>query len=52
MFLEQDRAFINLTNGFREPRLATGEEGVKVLAICDAGRRSSHCRKEEPVEYS
>ena len=52
MFLEQDRAFINLAHGCREPRLATGEEGVNVLAICDAGRRSSQSRKEELVEYS
>ena len=51
MFLEQARAFINAAQGAFEPRLATGEDGVKALAVCDAARRASLSRREEPVEY-
>lgn len=51
MFLAQDRAFINTICGNPDPRLATGEEGVKALAVCDAARRASDNRREEIVEY-
>lgn len=51
MFLEQDRAFLDSAQDFSEPRLATGRDGLRVLAVCDAARRSSQGRREEPVEY-
>jgi len=51
MFLEQVRAFFKAGGGFPDPRLATGEDGVKALAICDASRRASQSRREETVEY-
>lgn len=51
MFLEQARAFINASRGISDPRLATGEDGVKGLATCDAARRASLSRREESVEY-
>ena len=51
MFLLQDRAFIEATRGVDDPRLATGEEGVKALSVCDAARRASTSRKQEAVEY-
>lgn len=51
MFLEQARAFIEATRGIDDPRLATCEDGVKALAVCDAARRASETRREEPVEY-
>jgi predicted dehydrogenase len=51
MFLAQDRAFINTIVGNPDRRLATGEEGVKALAVCDAARRASDNRREEIVEY-
>ena len=52
MFLAQDRAFLETrTDGNRDARLATGEEGVHALAVCDAARRASESRREEQVEY-
>lgn len=51
MFLEQARAFIDACQGLRNPRLATGEDGVKALAVCDAGRRASESRREEHIDY-
>ena len=50
-FLAQAAAFIGTQNGVCDPRLATGEEGVNALAICDAGRRASENRCEEVVIY-
>jgi len=50
-FLAQARAFIEACRGgARDPRLASGEEGVRVLTLCDAARRSDVSRREEPVE--
>ncbi len=51
MFAAQARAF--LASGLlpSDARLATGEEGVSALAVCDAARRASATRREEPVEY-
>lgn len=51
MFLAQARAFINTSRGIVDPRLATGEDGVKALTVCDAARRASDSRREEKVEY-
>ena len=51
MFLAQARAFISARCESSNPRLATGEEGVKALAVCDAARRASESRREEPVDY-
>lgn len=51
MFLAQDRSFINASLGNPDPRLATGEDGVKALAVCDAARRASDTRREEAVQY-
>lgn len=50
MFAAQARAFLEAVAGRPDPRLATGEEGVKALAICDAARKASVGRREEPVE--
>lgn len=51
MFVEQARAFLNATRGRADARLATGREGVKALAVCDAARRASTSRREEAVEH-
>ncbi|MBI2058277.1 MAG: Gfo/Idh/MocA family oxidoreductase [Nitrospirae bacterium] len=52
MLLAQDRAFVN---GGKDPgasaQLATANEGVKALAVCDAARRSSRTGREERIEY-
>ncbi|MDP3703768.1 MAG: Gfo/Idh/MocA family oxidoreductase, partial [Candidatus Omnitrophota bacterium] len=52
MLLAQDRAFIQVSREMADPRLATGCDGVNALAVCDAARRSSHSRREEPVVYA
>lgn len=49
MFLAQVRAFLEACGDGRDPRLATAEDGVRALAVCDAARRSSQSRQEEPV---
>lgn len=51
MLLEQNCAFVDTINGNCDPRLASSEEGVKALAVCDAARRASDSRREEAVEY-
>ncbi len=51
MFLAQVRAFIEVSRGIYDPRLATGEDGVKALAVCDAARSASENRREETVHY-
>jgi len=50
MFTAQARAFLSAIRGAHEPRLATDTDGLKALAVCDAARRSSETRREEPVE--
>ena len=50
MFSAQDRAFMNTCAGTQDLRLATGVEGVRALAICDAVRRSSASGSEAVVE--
>ena len=50
LFAAQDSAF--MSNAQKpDQRLATGADGAKVLAICDAARRSAQSRREEIVEY-
>lgn len=51
MWLAQARAFVRATCGMSDERLATGEDGVNALAVCDAARRASDSRAEERVEY-
>lgn len=51
MVLAQAQAFIQASRGVVDPRLATTDDGVNALAVCDAARRASASRKEEPVEY-
>lgn len=51
LILEQDIAFIKALRGKCDPRLATAEDGVRALAVCDAARRASKSRGEEKVKY-
>ena len=51
MIAEQDCAFINTGRITFDVRLATAEDGVKALAVCDTARRASKSRREEPVDY-
>lgn len=51
MFRSQTQAFIDASNGRSDFRLATAEEGVKALAVCDAARKSSEIKREILVEY-
>lgn len=50
-FRAQAQAFLQVATGARDPRLATGEEGAKALAICDAARLASEARREEVIAY-
>jgi len=51
MYLAQDLAFVRALPGRIDPRSATGEDGVRALAVCDAARRASESRGEESVQY-
>lgn len=51
IILAQDMAFINSGGGQSDPRLATGADGVRALAICDAAREASRLRQEVKVNY-
>ena len=51
VFQEQARAFVNVRCGKLDPRLATGEDGAKALAVCDAARLASSTRREQTIEY-
>jgi predicted dehydrogenase len=53
MYLAQDLAFIEVTSGTCKPdtRLATGADGVRALAICDAARIASKNNRETKVGY-
>jgi predicted dehydrogenase len=50
LFSAQDKAFVSSSSS-SDSRLARGIDGAKVLAICDAARRSTQSRREEVVEY-
>jgi predicted dehydrogenase len=52
LFAAQAQAFVGALRGDGDARLASGADGVRGLAICDAARRSSATRREEPVVYS
>ncbi len=49
MFLAQALAVLHAKPGAIDERLATGEDGVRALAVCDAARRASAHRREEQV---
>lgn len=51
LFEAQGRAFVNSLRGACDLRIASGEDGVRALAVCDAARRASETRREERVEY-
>ncbi len=53
MYLAQDIAFFEATSEtpVLDARLATGADGVRALAICDAARIASHNRHETQVSY-
>lgn len=51
MFEAQARAFLNGSKGIVDEQLASGLDGFKALAVCDAARRAEISRREEPVEY-
>lgn len=49
MFLEQAKCFLNSRSLVSSPDMATIEEGLRALAVCDAARKSSVNRREEEV---
>jgi predicted dehydrogenase len=51
MLRAQTEAFLMACAGKSNAQLATLEDGVKALAICDAARRASDGRREERVTY-
>lgn len=51
MFAAQIGALVDSLSEEHDPRLATGADGVKALAVCDAARLSSASRREEIVAY-
>lgn len=51
MFLAQAQAFVSASQGTVDPRLATGDDGVQALAVCDAARLASVSGRQELVEY-
>ena len=51
MVVAQAEAFIQASRGACDPRLATADDGVNALAVCDAARRASESKREERVEY-
>lgn len=52
MLLAQDAEFLQACAGGADGRLATGEDGVRALAVCDAARRSAESGREAFVEYA
>jgi predicted dehydrogenase len=51
MFSDQAKAFIKVIQGEADPRLATSDDGVRAMVVCDTARRSSASRREEAVVY-
>ncbi len=51
MFFDQAKAFLTACEASADARLATGEDGVKALAVCDAARSASRRQAMEPVRY-
>lgn len=51
MYIRQARAFLAATPDDFDSRMATAEDGVRALAICDAARVASSRRAEAEVRY-
>ena len=55
LLTSEDQAFLAATNRAAaapaDSRLATAEDGIRSLAICDAARRASASRRREDVDY-
>lgn len=51
MMRAQAQAFLHAQAGGNDSRLATVQEGLMSLAVCDAARRSSESGREEKVQY-
>lgn len=51
MVSAQAQAFIQATRGGSDQRLATADDGVNALAVCDTARRASAGRREERIVY-
>tara|TARA_Y100000588_G_scaffold395323_2_gene523397 strand:- start:1610 stop:2590 length:981 start_codon:yes stop_codon:yes gene_type:complete len=51
LFCSQAYAFTNAMLGVRDPHLASGSDGVKAMAVCDAARQASEKRIEQTVVY-
>ena len=51
LFIAQAQAFVGALRGGCDAKLASGSDGVRALAICDAARRSSDERREVDVVY-
>lgn len=52
MMLDQARAFLDAGAGRYDSRLASAEDGVKALSICDAARRAEASGRAEAVTFS
>lgn len=52
MYLRQADAFLSATPADFDRRLATADDGLRALAVCDAAWRASRSRREETVTYS
>jgi predicted dehydrogenase len=51
MFLAQAKAVVQACQGKVDERLASLDDGIKAVAICDAARLASANRCEELVKY-
>jgi predicted dehydrogenase len=51
MFAAQARAFLRCAAGEEDDRLASGLDGVRAMAVCDAARRADRAGREELVMY-
>jgi len=51
MYSAQAQAFVAACRGDSDGSLATGEDGARALAVCDAARIASRDRKETAVNY-
>ncbi|MBQ26681.1 MAG: hypothetical protein CMH81_00850 [Nitrospiraceae bacterium] len=51
IFVEQMDSFLASCEGSWDTRLATGADGVKALAVCDAAWRATQSNREERVMY-
>ena len=51
MFTAQARAFLRCVAGEEDDRLASGLDGVRAIAVCDAARRADSAGRGELVNY-